>query len=324
MVHFVATVLSGFCFLLVDAGKLTYYTNHAPQPIFSSEYWPSYDVLPSEAYDAVHYPAWFQLPWKPIPYLPWPAEVEPEPQSTPEIEPDPTTPVPVDDVVSTEDDTPEGRHLHHEKPHKHHHHHKHKHHKHKHHKHKHHHHHDINEATSDEETKTNDEEEEVEEIPVADVGQLKKVMLQLERKFQQLKLQLFGSRTLEPVDAEDDDEEDDTARFDVDVEEAKDFRGEKSQGPDEQDVTTPTSTGTDEDEGKALIEADADKPAAELELEHREVTENMFDNGRSLAENVQMWFEGLDLAKIAELPLEEPESADVLDKIDVRSGFEER
>uniref|UniRef100_A0A182NVW3 Uncharacterized protein n=1 Tax=Anopheles dirus TaxID=7168 RepID=A0A182NVW3_9DIPT len=298
----------------MSTGKLAYYSDRVPETVPRTEFWPNYDILPSEAYDAVHYPAWFQLPWKPIPYFPWPTEVETDQQNVHENEPEPTIPEPVDVVVLPDDETQESRHLHHEKPNKHHHH------KHKHHKHKHHHHHHHNNEGSDEELKTTQEEEE--QLEPADVGQLKKVMLQLERKLQELKLQLFGGRKLDGVDVADDDE-DDAARFDMDEKEnSYEHTEQPTQVPTERVEVAPTSTEAD-DEGKGLFDADVDKPASELEVEHRQVAKNQFDNGRSLAENVQMWFEGLDLAKIAELPLEPPESEDVSEQIDVRSGIEE-
>ncbi|XP_050078867.1 histone-lysine N-methyltransferase set1-like [Anopheles maculipalpis] len=286
---------------------MVYYNDRQPvETVPSPYYWPNENILPSDEPDAIHYPTWFQLPWRPFPLLQQPvAEEEPEAITvSPEVEPPPPT------TTEMPDETPEGRHLHHEKPHKHHHHHKHKH-----HKHKHHHHHEKGTKTAA--TPFDDSED----LQSANVGQLKMVILQLENKLQELKLQLFGSRTLT-----NDENEDDAARFEVPNHSNSDPEASEEMehlleelSNTSTDVTTPTTV--EKDEGKLLLEGQ-DKPTAELVLEHREIEPNPFDNGRSLAENVQKWFEGLDLGKIAALPLEDSvESEDVSGIIDVRGQF---
>uniref|UniRef100_A0A182SMN0 Uncharacterized protein n=1 Tax=Anopheles maculatus TaxID=74869 RepID=A0A182SMN0_9DIPT len=310
------TLLSIGCFLLVNAGKMVYYNDRSPvahpvETVPSSYYWPNQNILPSDEPDAMHYPTWFQLPWRPFPTLQQPVVEEELDDITvsPVVESAPPT------TTDTPDETLEARHLHHEKPHKHHHHHKHKHHKHKHH----HHHHDKGTKTAG--TPLDGSEE----LQSADVGQLKMVILQLEHKLQELKLQLFGSRTLTNDPATDHhDAEDDAARFDVDPVNSDPEASEEIEHLVEElshpstDVSTPTAA--DKDEGKLLLQEN-DKPATELVLEHREIEPSPFDNGRSLAENVQKWFEGLDLGKIAALPLEASvESEDVSETIDKRSN----
>ncbi|XP_035905619.1 uncharacterized protein LOC118509294 [Anopheles stephensi] len=301
------TLLSAGCLLLVNAGKMIYYNDRLPVETVpsASYYWPNQNILPGDEPDAMHYPTWFQLPWRPFPILPQ-QDVEEQPEIVtvppPEVDTPPST------TTETPDETPEGRHLHHEKPHKHHH-------KHKHHKHKHHHHH------HDKGTKT----DESGDLQGANVGQLKMVILQLEHKLEELKLQLFGSRSLTndaAVDNEHDDE--DAARFDVDASSDPEVSDEREHLVDELSPPSPKNvlpTSEEKDEGKLLV-GGSDKTTSELVLEHREVESSPFDNGRSLAENVQKWFEGLDLGKIAALPLEESvESEDVSGTIDVRGQF---
>ncbi|XP_053663366.1 uncharacterized protein LOC128712500 [Anopheles marshallii] len=295
MITTLITFLFVGSFLLVNAGKLAYYNDRLPtlEPVPVSYYWPNVDVLAFDEPDAIHYPAWFQLPWRPISVQQPVVAEEPEMHTMP-----PTTESPPS--ITTEDATPEGRHLHKKT-----------------HKHKHQHGKGIQTVgfpvgVSD-------------ELQYANVGQLRMVILQLEHKLQELKLQLFGSRTL-TNDATIDDN-DDTARFDdestnVDHEA---FEELKTSVEDASRVLTDImSTSAEKDEGKLLLEEN-DKPTAELELEHREFETNPFDNGRSLTENVQKWFEGLDLGKIAALPLEESvESEDVSGTIDVRGNFNKK
>ncbi|XP_052892735.1 uncharacterized protein LOC128300648 [Anopheles moucheti] len=304
MITTLITFLSVGSFLLVNAGKLAYYNDRLPalEPVPVSYYWPNEDVLAFDEPDAIHYPAWFQLPWRPISLQQPVLEEDPiEKHTLP-----PATESPP--VTTTEDDTPEGRHLHQKKTHKHKHHHKYKQHQ-----------HDKAIKSAGFPVDVSDE------LQYANVGQLKMVILQLEHKLQELKLQLFGSRTL-TSDATIDDT-DDTARAEDESTNGDHEAYEKMEQTVEDAsrvLTDITSTSAEKDEGKLLLEEN-NKPATELELEHRKIEANPFDNGRSLTENVQKWFEGLDLGKIAALPLEESvESEDVSGTIDVRGNFNKK
>ena len=170
---------------------------------------------------------------------------------------------------------------------------------------------------------------EPEEFHNANVGQLRMTILQIEHKLQELKLQLFGSRTLAFEDADRDRDEEEVNNSNLQIgEDVKRLEDIKESVADQMEVTTLTSIlEEDRDVGKILLDDNSDKPAAELEVEHREMDAGPFDKGRSLTENVQMWFEGLDLGKIAALPLQESEErehdedeVDVLDAIDVRGA----
>ncbi|XP_041775512.1 uncharacterized protein LOC121595537 [Anopheles merus] len=303
------TLLCAGCLLaVVNAGKLVYYSNQSPpKPLQdtapTANYWPNYDVLPIEEYDVGPYPsAWYPLPWQPVPLAP--LEVAPLPTQTNsvvavesrQIE-STTTPAAQHDPDEAAT-VPEGRHLHH----------KHK----KHHKH---HKHQTASVTYIE----------PEEFHNANVGQLRMTILQIEHKLQELKLQLFGSRTLAFEDDDRDEEEVNNSNLQI-GEDVKRLEENKQSIDDQTEVTTLTSIlEEDHDLGKILL--DDNTPAAELEVEHREMDAGPFDKGRSLTENVQMWFEGLDLGKIAALPLQESEErkhdedeVDVLDAIDVRGA----